>query len=45
MAAVFNDFGKMPDSSEPLTIYCKTVVRELKIVFNKSDGRMPNCFL
>ena len=51
MAVVFNDFAKMPDSIEPLTICCKSVATELKIVFKKSDGsvsrrfKMWNCFL
>ena len=28
MAAVFSDFGNVPDNSEPLTICCKSVVTQ-----------------
>ena len=38
MAAVFSDFEKMPESSEPLTICCKSVGTELKTLLSKSDG-------
>jgi len=40
MAAVFSDFGKMPDASELLTICRRSLSTEVKTVFKKSDGIM-----
>ena len=40
MAAVFSDLGKMPDASELLTIFRRSLSTEVQTVFKKSDDIM-----